>query len=148
MFYKILFLTLLIAFFNIGMRFTDDSSEKSISVTVTNIRNNKGRIQLQMFKTEESYNKEKPWKTFYISKQNMKNKSVSKNLGKFEKGIYGIGVLDDENKNGKMDDSFFIPIEGFGFSNYYHTQWSTPSFDKFKFRLTDTKKVVCKLRYL
>jgi uncharacterized protein (DUF2141 family) len=40
--------------------------------------------------------------------------------GDLEPGTYGITLVDDENKNGTLDKSFFgMPKEGFGFSNFF-----------------------------
>jgi uncharacterized protein (DUF2141 family) len=45
-------------------------------------------------------------------------------------GTYAVGVIHDENDNGKRDSNFFgIPIEGFGFSNNSATM-RKPLFDE------------------
>ena len=43
-----------------------------------------------------------------------------------------------------------MPKEGFGFSDYYHTGLSKPSFDKFNFVLArgQSKYVKIKVRYI
>jgi len=119
-----------------------------VTVTVTNIRNSKGRIQLQLYKTGQSFANEKPYKSYYVSKKAMKNKSVSYTISGLSKGTYGIALLDDENANKEMDYSWMMPSEGFGFSDYYHTAWSKPKFSQFKFYLTENKKVKIKIRYM
>ncbi|MDD4150792.1 MAG: DUF2141 domain-containing protein, partial [Bacteroidales bacterium] len=64
-------------------------------------------------------------------------------------GQYGIALLDDENNDKQMNYSFFIPTEGFGFSNYYATGLSKPSFDKFCFDFgKKDKTIVIKVRYI
>ncbi|MCC6370579.1 MAG: DUF2141 domain-containing protein, partial [Bacteroidia bacterium] len=64
-------------------------------------------------------------------------------------GVYGIAILDDENTNEKMDYGWFLPKEGFGFSDYYHSNMSHPKFESFDFVLKkEAKKVEIKLRYL
>jgi len=64
-------------------------------------------------------------------------------------GTYGIAILDDENSNGKMDYGMVLPKEGFGFSDYYHTGMSSPTFDKFDFTLkNENRSVQIKVRYL
>lgn len=64
-------------------------------------------------------------------------------------GIYGIAILDDENKNEKMDYGLILPKEGFGFSDYYHTGMKRPKFDSFDFVLkNEIKSVEIKVRYL
>lgn len=66
------------------------------------------------------------------------------------KGTYGIAVLDDENKDSEMNYTFLgMPPEGFGFANYYHTGFSYPKFEDFKFNHTSSSLThIVKLRYL
>ena len=65
-----------------------------------------------------------------------------------KKGIYGLAVLDDENRNTKMDYGWIMPKEGFGFGNYLHRGWNSPHFDDFKFNLKSDKQVLIVVRYL
>lgn len=124
------------------------SDSHKIIVTITDVRNSNGRIQLQMYKDQTSFAKEDPWKLFLVSKENMENNSITYTINDIPSGIYGIAVLDDENKNAEMDFSFFKPIEGFGFSNYYHSAWSKPKFENFKFNLNMDRKINVKVRYV
>ena len=52
------------------------------------------------------------------------------------------------HKNGKIDYGWIMPKEGFGFGDYYHTKWSSPHFNDFKFSLKEDKTVVMVVRYL
>ena len=63
-------------------------------------------------------------------------------------GVYGLALLDDENKNTKMDYGWLLPKEGFGFGDYYHTKWSAPHFNDFKFYLNTDRSVLMKIRYM
>ena len=46
-------------------------------------------------------------------------------------GRYGVVVIDDENRNHKLDRNFLgIPTEGFGFANNPHVLLMAPSFQK------------------
>lgn len=47
-----------------------------------------------------------------------------------------------------MDYGWVYPKEGFGFSNYYHTGWSKPTFYEFNFNLKADKSVGMKVRYM
>ena len=119
----------------------------SVTVNITNIRNSKGRIQLQIYKNQETFAKETPWKSFYVYKTGMKNKTVTYVIPNIEAGTYGIALLDDENQNKEMDFSMLVPKEGFGFSDYFHTSWSRPVFSDFKFQLASNKTVTMKVKY-
>lgn len=66
----------------------------------------------------------------------------------FSPGTYGVALLDDEDSDTKMDYGLVMPKEGFGFSDYYHTGWSSPKFDDFKFELNGNKSIKIQIRYL
>lgn len=120
----------------------------TITVKFTNIRNNTGKIQIQIYRTAENFKKEIPWKIRYADKKDVKNGTLTYTITGIESGVYGIAVLDDENSNNDMDYTMLIPDEGFGFSDYYHSAWSKPKFENFKFELSNDKTVTVKLRYV
>lgn len=120
----------------------------TITIKVTNIRNNNGTIQLQIFRSSENYNKGLPWKVKVVDKSEMKNNSLTCTFTGIEEGEYGIALLDDENKNKEMDYTMFMPDEGFGFADYYHTSWSKPKYENFKFSLKGDRTMTAKIRYV
>ncbi|MBC9811594.1 DUF2141 domain-containing protein [Crocinitomicaceae bacterium CZZ-1] len=119
-----------------------------IQVKFSNVRNTNGRIQLQIYRSQEAFAGEKPWKVIQVPKDGWKDKGFSYKVTGIPAGTYGIAILDDENSNKEMDYSFMVPKEGFGFSNYYHTAWSKPKFDNFKFTLNEDVSVNIKVRYV
>ena len=119
-----------------------------ITINFENVRNKKGRIQLQVYKDSESFRAEVPWTTRYVSKTDITDGKASFKIYNMPSGTYGLVLLDDENRNTKIDYNWLVPKEGFGFSDYYHTAWSKPKFDDFKFNLTAAKTVTMKVRYL
>lgn len=125
-------------------------SDESITLTVTvkNIRSKKGRIQLQVYRNQTSFGAETPYKQVYVSKADAQDHNLTYKFKDLKPGTYGLALLDDENSNKKMDYSWLIPTEGFGFSDYYHTGWSKPKFHQFKFSFTEDKKVSIKIRYM
>jgi len=129
---------------------SDSKAEKlyTLTVNISNIRNSKGRIQLQIYRDEVSYKKETPWRTKYISKDGVKNKCVTYEIPWLETGVYGVAVLDDENQDTKMEYSWMMPDEGFGFGDFYLKGLSAPNFNDFKFQLTGDKTVKVVIRYM
>jgi len=122
---------------------------QTLKVNVIGIRNPSGSIVLAFYNTNESFEKEKALFIKKISKSGLVNGTLSITYNDLKSGTYGIAILDDENNNDKMDYGWFLPKEGFGFSNYYHTGLTRPTFDKFDFVLNgDTKTVEIKVRYL
>lgn len=130
--------------------FAESVSEENptIEVVVTNIRNAKGNLVMGFYKDSKSFSKRTPFMSKVVEKTTMKNGTVKFTLS-LPAGTYGIALLDDENKNGKADYGFLLPIEGFGFSDYYHTGILAPSFDDFDFKLASSNKsVTVKLKYM
>jgi len=126
---------------------TSNPTQK-ITVHITNLENNKGNIQLGIFTNQKDFKADKPIKLLKYSKNKMADGNLTVEVS-LQPGTYGIALLDDENKNGKMDFGWVLPDEGFGFSNYYHTGMSRPTFDQFKFKLRNTGKTVkVKVRYM
>ena len=120
----------------------------SISVTVTNIRNTKGTMQLQLYRSQKTFAKETPYKIYRVSKKSVSGHTLRYKITGLVQGHYGVALLDDENNNKKMDYGWMMPEEGFGFSDYYHTGLSRPTFYQFKFYLKEDKSVTMKVRYL
>jgi uncharacterized protein (DUF2141 family) len=120
----------------------------TLTVYVKNIRNGNGRIQLQVYRDQTSFSAETPYKQVYVSKSNVKDNMMVYKFKDLKSGTYGLALLDDENSNKKMDYSWLIPSEGFGFSDYYHTAWSKPKFHQFKFSFTADTQVEMKIRYM
>lgn len=120
----------------------------TLTVKVTGIRNNSGRLQIQIYRNAENFKKELPWKVKQFDKGAVKNNSLTCTFTGIEEGEYGVALLDDENANKEMDYTLFVPDEGFGFSDYYHTAWSKPNFESFKFPLKSDKTVTVRVRYV
>lgn len=130
--------------------FSLNANSQAITFCVTGVKNAYGKIRLAFFASEKEYKDEKPKIERYINKKDIKNGKITIKFEDIPVGTYGVCLLDDENNNGKMDYSFFIPQEGFGFSNYYHDGLSKPKFENFKFKLdsADDNKIQIKVRYM
>lgn len=139
---------LLISIFLLGFQSSNNSNTYSVSITVTNIRNNKGMMQFQVYKDQATFAKESPYKIYRVSKSTVKDGKMKYTITGLPADTYGLALLDDENSNKKMDYGWVMPEEGFGFSDYYHTSWSRPVFNQFKFDLKSDKSVTMKVRYV
>lgn len=125
---------------------TIDKSQ--VVVNISNIRNTKGVIGIGIFKTEEQFKKDTPYLRLEFGKDELKDGKLTVSFD-LPEGKYGIALIDDENRNGKMDFSFLIPQEGVGFSNYYHRGLTRPRLDAFKFYVREeaVSKVRVKMKY-
>ncbi|AEV31672.1 hypothetical protein Oweho_0658 [Owenweeksia hongkongensis DSM 17368] len=125
------------------------SEKTSVTVEISNLRNNKGTVALGVYKDNETFKKEKE----YLLKVFPKTKTTDDGVLHVELPLtpdtYGIAFLDDENDNGEMDYGWVLPKEGFGFSNYEHSGMSMPNFDDFKFEVGNSPtKVYIKVKYM
>ena len=75
----------------------------SISVKITNIRNKKGKIQLQLYRSQKAFKAQTPYKTYRLSKKDVKAKTLNFKITGLAPNHYGLALLDDENSNKKMD---------------------------------------------
>ncbi len=123
-------------------------SQAKVPIKITGIRSNLGSIRLAVYQNRQQYENNKPSLKRIIPKATLRNGTLSVDVD-LEDGVYGIAILDDENDNGKMDYGLVLPSEGFGFSNYYLTSLSQPSFENFKIQIKkdDLLTVVVKMKY-
>lgn len=126
-----------------------DVQAQNVAVHVSGIRSDKGKIVLNIFRTDQSYQEEKPFKQLEFDKKQLANGTVTLNCT-LQPGSYGITLLDDENQNGKLDKNMVrMPREGFGFSNFYMEKLKKPAFDDFKIEIKNNdNKVKIKTKYL
>lgn len=121
------------------------SAQSSLSVTVTNIKEQKGTIRVGLFNSEDNF-----LKTPVDGKVTQVNGNeatvVFENL---KAGEYALSVIHDENENGELDkNGLGIPKEGFGFSNNKMGAFGPPSFDEAHIELPATKSTSMKLKYM
>ena len=104
-------------------------------LNVSEIRNKNGVLRIGIYKDDSTFQEEKPFLVKSLSKDKLIDGKLTFSFS-IDVGEFGIALLDDENENGEMDYSFFIPQEGFGFSNYFHSGLIMPTFENFKFMVT------------
>ena len=64
-------------------------------------------------------------------------------------GKYAVNILHDENKNGKIDKGWVLPIEGIGFSNFKSIGFSNrPNFKKASFYVGSNTSKTIKIIYM
>lgn len=118
------------------------------TIGITGIRSVKGNVVLSVFKNQAEYDEQKPFKQFTFDKKSLTGNKMIVSI-KVEGGIYGITMVDDENKNGKIDKNFIgIPKEGFGFSNFLMEKMKKPSFNDFKINLPSAQPVSIRVKYM
>jgi uncharacterized protein (DUF2141 family) len=137
---------------NIGIKPEKKRGEKrqetySISITVTNIRNHNGVIRFKFFDDAAPFPHKMGFRKIVVPKTLVTGDSLCVTYDGFISKNMGIALLDDENNNWELDFGWFLPKEGYAFSDYYHTALRKPAYEDFRFLLTGNKKVVMKMKY-
>lgn len=119
-----------------------------LMVEISGIKTDKGAIVLSVYRDNKTFEAETPFRVYNFSKEGMVDGRMTVVISDLETGTYGIALIDDTNNNGKMDFRFFMPTEGFGFSNYYFKGNRKPEFEVFSFLLVEQTEVIIKVQYL
>lgn len=115
-------------------------SQFKLEIEVTGIKNNTGKIMLQLMDSAE--------KTVSEQMSEIKDQKCLILIENLKPGKYAVRYFHDENLNGKMDTNFMgIPTEGYGFSNNATGKFGPPSFDKWLFEISADKKISLKPTY-
>ena len=136
-------------FFFYILYFSFPCHSQNLKIEVIGIKNIKGQLLIGVYTNKENYDAKQPiiWKAY--SKEKVIDGRLTATLENLTPKTYGIALMDDEDTNWKMNFSFFIPSEGFAFSNYYHKGITQPTFDDFKFDFkNEDKTVIMKMRYI
>jgi len=100
----------------------------SLTVRITGIRNTEGIIRVVLRRDKDTIVETRD---IAIDAKTLTAQTVFENLAE---GTYGVAVIHDENKNGKLDmNEMGIPVEGYGHSNNPAQRMGPPSFDETKF---------------
>lgn len=123
--------------------------DNGISVSICNLRNNKGYVLISLYKDGVGY-PDNPDKAIRKAKLAIHNKQAVTSFSGLASGKYAIAILHDENDDQKMNKTFLgLPKEGYGFSNNVMGTFGPPSFSKASFTYSSGKvvSVSIKTRY-
>ena len=108
-----------------------------LEISVVGLRNTKGNILVALYRDAETFlDKEDFFRNLVIPASGQPPTGVIREL---PEGEYAIAILHDENNNNKMDRRFFVPREGFGFSNNVKVRVRAPSFGDAKFTVNSER---------
>ena len=148
---KITIITLLAFSFSLTLySFAKPNAETfSLTVDVKNLRNEKGVVQFALYNKDGSIPDEDFENYYKIVKGEIVNASSTITFKNIPSGKYAVNILHDENKNGKIDKGFILPIEGIGFSNFQSIGLTNrPNFSKASFELKENKSINVKVIYM
>ena len=116
------------------------SSQDTLDIEVTNLRNDKGLIMLQVFSESEVVIRQE--------KGFIKEKKCSIVIRNLSPGKYAIRFFHDENADGILEtNKLGKPTEGYGFSNNAYGMFGPKPFKDWLFELKGDEELVLKAKY-
>ena len=105
------------------------SSCPGIHVKILSIRNSTGAVACALFESPAGFPTEFLYSATNIMMIKIKDAQARCDFEDIPPGTYALGVIHDENMNGKLDTNRLgVPTEGYGFSNDAKAFLSPPSF--------------------
>ncbi|KAA3642604.1 MAG: DUF2141 domain-containing protein [Bacteroidetes bacterium] len=137
----------------LGLLFSSFTHNKvetyTLTITVNDLRNQKGQVQFALYNKDGSIPDEKYKNVYRMKMGEIINKSSTVSFEELPLGNYAVNILHDENKDGKIDKGWILPIEGIGFSNIETiSPFNKPNFNKASFELNEDKKMTINILYL
>jgi uncharacterized protein (DUF2141 family) len=119
----------------------------TLTLKVTNIKNDEGLVRVLLFQGEAGFPDETA-KAFKSASVKIENGNATVDFGAISEGTYAISLYHDSQNTGKLrTNALGIPRDGYGFSNDVMGMFGPPSFDKAAFKVTAGKNnVSIKLR--
>jgi uncharacterized protein (DUF2141 family) len=106
-----------------------------VHVRVLDIRNSAGTVACALFESPEGFPVEFLRSATNIMVIKVRNTRARCDFEDIPPGTYALGVIHDENMNGKLDlNALGMPKEGYGFSNDAKARFGAPSFDAASFK--------------
>ena len=120
----------------------------NVEVSISGLRSDKGNV-LVCLSTNPKYfpdcSKDSAARKMKVTTANAKAIQISN----VKPGTYAIALVHDENANGKMDMSLFLPREGFGFSRNPAIGMGPPKFKSAQFEVgADSMQYKVKMKYI
>lgn len=108
----------------------------SISLTITNIRSNKGEILISVFNQPSGFPSDSS-RAFRTYKVEAKSPQVTLNIPVLPSGQYAVAIIHDENNNSELDTNLIgAPVEGYAASGS-NRRFSAPRFEASKFEVSE-----------
>lgn len=118
-------------------------------VDVKGLRNDRGHAMATLYDRAEGFPNARRsacrWTNVVVA-----DRSARLVFADLEPGTYAVGVIHDENDNGRMDRGLFgLPKEGFGLSGYDEVRFEIPKFERAAFQFGGGRQLVTvKVHYL
>ena len=136
----------LLLFYLVFVSLLSYSQTFNLTVTVSNIKNTEGHLNLGLYNLDESFpNKGEEYRLYSFE---INDTSESLVLEDLPPGEYALAMYHDENSDKKCNANFIgIPKEGYGFSNNVRPKFSVPPFHKCKIDIEKDTTIAIDLIY-
>ena len=135
--------------YSFSIKNVEKSELCNLTIVVNNLRNSIGVVQFALYNKDGSIPDEDYENYYKLLKGEIVNGSSTITFKNIPSGKYAVNILHDENKNGKIDKGFILPIEGIGFSNFQSIGLTNrPNFSKASFELKENKTISVKVIYM
>jgi uncharacterized protein (DUF2141 family) len=122
------------------------SETHSIKVTVVNLRNLSGELEVALYNDQAKF--PKVGETYKMVRLKVTGFMMSYEFKDLKPGNYAVCVFHDENANKVCDKNLLgIPVEGYAFSNNIKPKLSAPKFKDCAVYLNDDKAFAMKMIY-
>ena len=117
------------------LSFITYSQNSEIVINISGLRSDKGKCLLYLYNNKKGFPND-AGKAITSAKGSILYGKSTIVLKDVSDGEYALGVIHDENDNGKMDTNFLgMPKEGVGVSNNAKGHFGSPSYEDSKFQL-------------
>ncbi|VXC08358.1 conserved exported hypothetical protein [Flavobacterium sp. 9R] len=118
------------------------SQNTSLTATVTGIKNNTGKLTVEVYNSKGKFLKS----VFKTTSSTIKSNSAIVVFSDLPKSEYTVMVYHDENNNGKLDKNFIgMPKEAVACSNNAKGFMGPPKYEDAKFSLVADSKITIKM---
>lgn len=126
-----------------GQPATAAGAPGTLRVEITNVRNAKGVVRIDLCQESEFLKK-----CAIFTDVKAASGTVVATIGNVPAGTYAISATHDENMNQKVDRGLFgLPKEGVGFSNDAPIRMGPPRWTDARFAIAGAKAISLKMRY-
>jgi uncharacterized protein (DUF2141 family) len=124
----------------------DAKKKHCLTIKLTNIQNQKGVIEIGLYKDPERF--PKVGETHGMVRIKPEGNELIYHFVNLESGPYAVCIYHDENNNKVCDKNLIgIPTEAYAFSNNFRPKWSVPEFEDCSTMLDKDKTISIKMIY-
>ena len=145
--FTIRFIVFFLFISSMSQRVLAQQDSTTITVTVTELRNNNGMVGITIFNSEDGFPSD-PDKAIEKRYVEIKNQIAETKFENLPSGKYAIAVYHDEDEDGEIETNFIgIPKEGTGSSNNPKSRMGPPRYEDCEFDTREIRELTIVMKY-